>query len=56
MGANVVIAGGMGMRAQQLFTQAGISVVTGAPVDAPETLVDQYTSGRLVTGQNLCDH
>jgi predicted Fe-Mo cluster-binding NifX family protein len=56
MGANVVIAGGMGMRAQQLFTQAGITVVTGAPVDVPETLVDQYTSGRLVTGQNLCDH
>jgi ATP-binding protein involved in chromosome partitioning len=56
MGANVIIAGGMGMRAQQLFTQNGISVVTGAPGESPESLVSQYTSGSLVTGPNACDH
>ena len=56
MGANVVIAGGMGMRAQQLFTQQGIQVVTGATAEDPETIVKQYTSGQLVTGPNLCDH
>lgn len=56
MGVHVVIAGGMGMRAQQLFTQSGIQVVTGASLEAPETLVGQYMAGSLVTGDNLCDH
>lgn len=56
LGATVVIAGGMGMRAQQLFTQSGITVVTGAPADAPESLVQQYTAGTLSSGPNQCDH
>jgi len=56
MGANVIIAGGMGMRAQQLFVQNGIQVVTGAPIDSPEILVKQYAAGTLATGANMCDH
>lgn len=55
-GANVIIAGGMGSRAQQLFKENGIEVVTGAPMDAPEALVNQYLSKSLVTGPNVCDH
>lgn len=55
-GANVIIAGGMGSRAQQLFRENGIEVVTGAPMDAPEALVNQYLSESLVTGPNVCDH
>jgi len=56
MGAHVIIAGGMGSRAQQLFDENGIKVVTGAPADTPESLVRQYLSDSLVTGGNVCDH
>ena len=53
---DVVIAGGMGRRALDLFGQKGIQVAVGAPSAAPETLVEQYLKGTLITGQNICDH
>jgi ATP-binding protein involved in chromosome partitioning len=56
MGANVIIAGGMGSRAQGLFNQNGIKVITGAPQDSPESVVTQYLTDSLVTGANVCDH
>ena len=56
MGAHIIIAGGMGSRAQQLFTENGIKVVTGAPADSPESLVRQYLSDSLVTEASVCDH
>ena len=55
-GTNVVIAGGMGQRAVELFQQAGIQVIVGAPVDDPENLVRSYLNQTLVTGGNVCDH
>jgi predicted Fe-Mo cluster-binding NifX family protein len=55
-GVNVIIAGGMGQRAQTLFTAQDIQVFVGAPVDTPEALVNQYLSGVLKTGINACDH
>jgi len=55
-GANVIIAGGMGMRAQQLFTEQGIKVLVGAGEGDPEKLVLEYLNGTLVTGANTCDH
>jgi predicted Fe-Mo cluster-binding NifX family protein len=55
-GANVIIAGGMGQRAIELFKQAGIQVFVGAPVEAPEELVKSYLNQTLVTGSNVCDH
>lgn len=51
-----VIAGGMGMRAQQIFEQNGISVCTGASVGKVEDIVTEYLNGTLVTGDNACDH
>jgi len=56
MGANVVIAGGMGAQAQDLFNQNGIKVITGAPTDSPEALTQQYLSSSLITGGNVCEH
>ena len=53
---NVIIAGGMGQRAQQLFTQNGIKVVTGASTGSPEELVSAYLQDTLETGDNICDH
>lgn len=56
LGANVIIAGGMGQRAQSLFAQNGISVVVGAVADTPEIIAEQFLKGSLQTGLNLCDH
>jgi len=56
LGVKVVIAGGMGQRAQDLFNQNGIEVVVGAPSDEPESLIQNYLTGALATGENLCDH
>ncbi len=55
-GADLIIAGGMGMRAQNLFTEHGVRVVTGAAAEAPEKLVADMLAGSLVTGANACDH
>ncbi len=55
-GAEVIIAGGMGVRAQSLFQQHGIRVVVGAPSEAPELLVADYLNGSLEPGGNPCDH
>jgi len=55
-GADIIIAGGMGSRAQELFVGKGICVVTGASSEAPEKVVAEYLSGVLATGANVCDH
>jgi Mrp family chromosome partitioning ATPase/predicted Fe-Mo cluster-binding NifX family protein len=55
-GVHVVIAGGMGQRAQRLFAENRIKVVTGAPADIPEKVVVEYLAGILKTGANTCDH
>ena len=55
-GAEVIIAGGIGGRAQQLFAGHGSQVVIGTATDDPETIVRAYLSGDLPTGDNLCDH
>lgn len=55
-GANIIIAGGMGQRAQDLFSQNDIEVVVGAPTDTPEKVVSAYLAGSLEAGRNTCDH
>jgi ATP-binding protein involved in chromosome partitioning len=56
MGANIIIAGGMGGRAQGLFAQNGVQVCVGAPVASPVDIVAAYLNGTLQIGANLCDH
>ena len=55
-GANIIISGGMGMKAQNLFNQCGIEVVLGSPTGKPEDIVSEYLNGTLKTGDNICDH
>jgi predicted Fe-Mo cluster-binding NifX family protein len=55
-GVHMVIAGGMGSRAQDLFSQAGIEVMVGAASTDPKEIVQSYLDGTLVAGQNVCDH
>ncbi|MFA5688123.1 MAG: NifB/NifX family molybdenum-iron cluster-binding protein [Kiritimatiellales bacterium] len=53
---SVIIAGGMGQRAQELFKEQNITVVVGAPSAGPEALAAGYLSGTLIPGENVCDH
>ncbi len=55
-GVSVVIAVGMGSRAQSLFQQSRIKVVIGALESDPEKAVLSYLDGNLDTGDNICDH
>jgi predicted Fe-Mo cluster-binding NifX family protein len=55
-GVNMIIAGGMGQRAHELFTGKGIDVIVGAPAETPEKLVSDYLAGTLMAGENVCDH
>jgi predicted Fe-Mo cluster-binding NifX family protein len=52
----VIIAGGMGARALDLFAQNDIKVIVGASALTPEVLVKQYLDNTLQTGGNVCDH
>lgn len=55
-GVALVIAGGLGTRAQEIFATSGIGVITGASAERPETLVRAYLENTLVTVDNACDH
>jgi len=55
-GAQVIIAGGMGQRAQQIFAEKGIRVIYGVPSDTPESIAKAFLEGTITSGQNLCDH
>ncbi len=56
LGTNIIIAGGMGARALDLFAQNDIQVIVGAPALTPEELVRQYLDNKLEAGANVCDH
>ncbi len=55
-GATVVLAGGMGKRAQELFTQNGVMVYTGVVETNPDRLIHSFLNDDMKTGQNCCDH
>jgi len=55
-GVGLIIAGGMGQRAQDLFRERGIEVLVGAPCEPPEVLALAWLEGNLQTGTNACDH
>ena len=55
-GVSIVIAGGMGQMAQNLFQQNNIEVHMGVGVEEPHFLVEQFLRNELQTGDNLCNH
>jgi len=55
-GVSIVIAGGMGSRAQSIFQQNNIVVIIGTMENDPEKAVLNYLNGQLATGDNICDH
>ncbi|HNX26444.1 MAG TPA: NifB/NifX family molybdenum-iron cluster-binding protein [Phycisphaerae bacterium] len=56
LGVNVIIAGGMGQRAQVIFAQNGIKVLVGAGDATPDELALAYLNDALKVGENVCDH
>ncbi len=55
-GVDIVIAGGMGGMAQNLFKENNIEVHMGVGVEAPRSLVEKFLQNELETGDNLCSH
>ena len=53
---DLVIAGGMGQRAQQLFEQNNVDLIVGATDNTSQELIEQYMNNRLQSGTNICDH
>ena len=56
LGVNIVIAGGMGQRAKEIFDKHNIEVLIGAPQESIEKLVGACLKGTLKLGENCCDH
>jgi predicted Fe-Mo cluster-binding NifX family protein len=55
VGADVVIAGGMGPKAVDQFCLHGIEVILGVE-GTVESAVERYLSGTLEEGDNVCHH
>jgi len=52
-GVNFIIAGGMGMRAKELFSEAKIDSIVGVEGKVQDT-IDKLLAGTLVGGEDLC--
>lgn len=52
---NCIIAGGMGLKAKQLFDQNNIETITGAAGTVDEVM-QEYLSGNLVSKEKYCEH
>jgi ATP-binding protein involved in chromosome partitioning len=55
-GVDLVIAGGMGQRARNIFADSGVAVIVGVEGGNPEDVVRDYLDEKLQSGQNPCDH
>jgi len=54
-GVSCIIAGGMGSRAQQLFSERNIQTVIGAS-GAVDLVIDKFLRGDIVMGESTCEH
>ena len=55
-GVSIIIAAGIGSRAQAIFSENNIKVITNVLSEDPEKAVLDYLSGTLTTGTDMCDH
>jgi predicted Fe-Mo cluster-binding NifX family protein len=55
-GVEVILAGGMGAKARELFRRSGIDVHVGVIEEEPELVVGRYLAGDLGAGDNACSH
>lgn len=55
-GVDVVLAGGMGVRARDLFAANAIAVHTGIGEEEPRGLAERFLRDELAVGPNRCNH
>lgn len=55
LGVDAIVAGGMGPRAQLLFDEFGIEVITGISGPVADALA-QLATGDLRPGESTCEH
>ena len=55
-GVTLVIAGGMGEKAKELFRKENIELRIGAITKSPKELILDYLEGTLSSGANACTH
>ncbi len=56
MGVDIIIAGGMGQGAKEIFSDNGIEVITGATGEA-KVAAEEYLNGNLKSNDSTChDH
>ena len=55
-GGELVITGGMGPKAVNLFKENGVETIVGAATDEPRRVVEKYLDGTLETSANSCNH
>lgn len=53
LGVNVIISGGMGVGAVDIFNEKNIEVITGASGDS-KTAVEDYLNGKLESTGSIC--
>ncbi len=51
-----MITGGIGPKAVEILNNNDINVFTGAPVDEPGKVIEDFLNGRLKTTANMCNH
>ena len=56
MDCQIILAGGMGGKAKDLFESENIKVILGIAEDDPKKLVEHYLGNTLESGDNSCDH
>jgi predicted Fe-Mo cluster-binding NifX family protein len=55
-GGQVIIAGGIGQRAQELFKKFNVKVIFGMAEEEPRKIIYDFLNNTLKIGQNICDH
>ena len=51
-----LITGGIGHKAVEILNQNKINVFTGAPVENPQKIINDFLAGTLKTTANMCNH
>ena len=54
--ADIVLAGGMGVKAQKIIADHDVKVIVGCEPKLPRELVADYFAETLAAGSNACDH
>ena len=54
-GCTLIIAGGMGQRAKELFRQSGIDWIIGVRGEV-DAVINDYLNDTLVVGESSCEH